>query len=450
MAEQRATLTAPLQGNVASLNHDGWGVVKSGKTAFVPGALPGEMIEYRVRRRRGGHDEGELLQVLTASPDRVEPRCAHFGRCGGCALQHLSDTSQLAMKDGMLREALRRIGAVEPQQWLAPLAGEPWGYRRRARLGARYVFAQGRSLVGFRERLSSHVAAIERCEVLAEPVGGMIRALSDLVTGLSQPTRIPQIEVAIGDNVTVLVLRTLDPLTAADRDKLAAFEQVHGVRWLLQAGRPDALESVSGEMPELWYGLPEWDLRLAFHPADFIQVNGAMNRRLIVHVLEQLQLDAASTVLDLFCGLGNFTLPIARRARAVLGLEGEAGLIERARSNAGRNGLANARFAVANLAGPEAALRCRELAAGFDPACTHVLLDPPRTGALDVLPAVASLAPRRLVYVSCHPGSLARDLGILVTEHGFTLRAAGIVDMFPQTSHVESVAVLDGPGSRST
>jgi 23S rRNA (uracil1939-C5)-methyltransferase len=291
--------------------------------------------------------------------------------------------------------------------------------------------------------MSSYVADVQRCRVLAQPVGDLVGALSELVTKLSIPTRIPQVEVAVADNATVLVMRTLSPLTAQDRQLLRDFETQHGVRWLLQAGRPDQLEALEGEAPQLWYALPDYDLRLTFQPADFIQVNGLMNQRLIAQVLDLLELDTDSQVLDLFCGLGNFTLPLARRTRAVVGIEGEAGLIERARANAIANGLQNVRFAVANLAGEDAVERCLALAQGG--RYSHVLLDPPRTGAVDVLPALARLAPRRLVYVSCHPGSLARDLGILVSEHGFSLAAAGIVDMFPHTSHVESVAVLDGP-----
>ncbi len=442
MARDRP-LSETFTARVDDLNHEGWGVVRGGKTVFVAGALPGEMVEYRIRRRERSHDEAQLLRVIEASPDRVEPGCAHFGLCGGCSLQHLASESQLAIKDNMLRETLRRIGKVEPQRWLPPLSGDPWNYRRRARLGARFVHAKGRSLVGFREKLSSYVADVQRCRVLAQPVGDLIGALSELVTKLSIPMRIPQVEVAVADNATVLVMRTLSPLSAQDRQLLREFETQHGVRWLLQAGRPDQLEVLQGDAPQLWYALPDYDLRLTFQPADFIQVNGLMNQRLIAQVLGLLELDADSEVLDLFCGLGNFTLPLARKARAVVGIEGEAALIERARANAIANGLQNVRFAVANLAGEDAAERCLTLAQGG--RYSHVLLDPPRTGAADVLPALARLAPRRLVYVSCHPGSLARDLGILVSGHGFSLAAAGIVDMFPHTSHVESVAVLDGP-----
>lgn len=444
MARARAAVGETVTARVDGLNHDGWGVVRgAGKTVFVAGALPGELVEYRTRRRQRSHDEAELVAVLEAAPDRIAPGCVHYGTCGGCSLQHLAPESQLKVKDAQLREALRRIGKVEPQAWLPPLSGEPWGYRRRARLGARFVHSRGRSLVGFREKMSSYVAEVEQCPVLRPEVGTLIGELSRLVTSLSIPARIPQIEAAVGDALTVLVVRVLEPPSAADRALLEAFERRHGLRILLQAGRPDQLEPLAGDAPQLWYGLPEYGLKLGFQPADFIQVNGAMNRQLIQHVLGLMQVDAQSVVLDLFCGLGNFTLPLATRAQRVVGIEGEAGLIARAGANAAANGLANVQFHVANLAGEEAVQRCLALSGGT--GYTHVLVDPPRTGALDVLPALARLAPRRLAYVSCHPGSLARDLGILVTEHGFSLRSAGIVDMFPHTSHVESVALLDGP-----
>jgi 23S rRNA (uracil1939-C5)-methyltransferase len=444
MARARHAVSEAVTGRIDALNHDGWGVIRgAGKTVFVAGALPGELVEYRVRRRERSHDEAELLNVVEASPDRIEPVCAHFGVCGGCALQHLASASQLKVKDAELRETLRRIGKVEPQEWLPPLAGEPWGYRRRARLGARYVHNKGRSLVGFREKMSSYVTEVERCPVLRPEVGEIVGALSRLVTSLSIPTRIPQIEVAVGDAATVLVLRVLEPPSPADRELLLAFERAHSLSILLQAGRPDRLEALGGEAAALWYGLPRYGLKLAFQPADFIQINGGMNQLLIDHVLRLLDLQQDANVLDLFCGLGNFTLPLATRAGRVVGIEGDAGLIERARANAAVNGLANVEFHVANLAGPEAVPRCLALAGHG--GWSHVLIDPPRTGALELLPALARLAPRRLAYVSCHPGSLARDLGILVTEHGFSLRSAGIVDMFPHTSHVESVAILDGP-----
>ncbi len=438
----------PESGLVAALNSDGEGVVREGKTAFVAGALPGERISFQRMAQHKGYDEARLLEVLAASPERVVPQCKHFGVCGGCALQHLDHEAQLRTKEQALRDALQRVGHATPQEWLSPLRGPVWGYRRRARLGARYVTAKGRSLVGFRERTSSFVADIDHCEVLVPRVGAMIPALSQLVTELSIRTRMPQIEVAAADNQLALVMRTLLPLTAADRERLVAFEQAHGVRIYLQAGSPNKLETLDGADEPLWYELPEFDLRLTFRPSDFVQVNGEMNRLLISRVVQLLALDGQSRVLDLFCGLGNFTLPLARRAAHVVGIEGEEGLVQRARENALANHLGNVAFHAANLAGEEAAAECLRLAAQHG-AYSHVLLDPPRTGARDVLPTVAQLAPRRVVYVSCHPGSLARDLDILVHEHGFVLRSAGIVDMFPHTNHVESIAVLDAPGSPS-
>jgi 23S rRNA (uracil1939-C5)-methyltransferase len=443
----KAVAAAAEVGTVAALNSDGEGVVREARVAFVAGALPGERISFQRIAQHKGYDEARLLEILAASPDRVTPKCEHFGVCGGCALQHLDHAAQLRTKDQELRDALERVGHVTPQTWLAPLCGPVWGYRRRARLGARYVTAKGRSLVGFRERTSSFVADIRHCEVLVPQVGGMLVALSALTSQLSIRMRMPQIEVAAADNQTALVFRTLLPLTPADRDLLATFEREHGVRIYLQAGSPNELETLDGHDEPLWYELPEFDVRLQFRPSDFIQVNGAMNRLLIARVVELLELDADAQVLDLFCGLGNFTLPLARRAAHVVGIEGDQALVQRARENAAANGLTNLRFHAANLAGPEAAEECLRLA-GPAGHYSHILIDPPRTGARDVLPTVARLAPRRLVYVSCHPGSLARDLEILVSEHGFVLRAAGIVDMFPHTNHVESVAVLDGPGGK--
>jgi 23S rRNA (uracil1939-C5)-methyltransferase len=434
-------------GAVAALNSDGEGVVRDGKTAFVAGALPGETVRFQRSAVHKGYDEALLLEVMQPSPDRVNPQCRHFGVCGGCALQHLAHDAQVAAKDRELRDALERVGAVQPDTWLEPLRGPVWGYRRRARLGARYVTAKGRSLVGFRERTSSFVADIDRCEVLVPKVGAMIPALSALASQLSIRMRLPQIEVAAADNQTALVLRTLSPPSQDDRTLLAAFEREHAVRIYLQAGSPNALETLDGRDEPLWYELPEFDIRLTFLPSDFVQVNGQMNRLLIARVVALLELDLSATVLDLFCGLGNFTLPIARRAAQAVGIEGEAGLVQRARDNAAANGLQNVRFHAANLAGEGAAEECLRLA-GAQQRFTHVLLDPPRTGARDVLGAVAALRPQRVVYVSCHPGSLARDLAILVNDHGFRLRAAGIVDMFPHTNHVESVAVLDGPGGK--
>jgi 23S rRNA (uracil1939-C5)-methyltransferase len=431
-------------GRVEALNHDGAGVVRAGKAVFVAGALPGESISFIRRRRHRQHDEAELVAVLEAVPGRVEPRCAHFGACGGCALQHLDGAAQLAMKAQQLRDNLARIGRVEPRDWLEPLTGPLWHYRRRARLGARYVRARGRSLVGFRERWSSRVAQLACCEVLAAPVDALLAPLGELLTRLSIRERVPQIEVAVTAACTALVVRVLEAPTAAVRQILLEFERAHDVRIFLQPAGPGSVQALSDPAPKLEYALPESNVRLQFEPTDFIQVNEPLNRALVSRVIELLAIDPGSRVLDLYCGLGNFTLPIARRAAGVVGIEGDAGLIARARGNATLNGIGNAEFQCADLAG-----ETWSGAPWANRRYSHVLLDPPRTGAREILPLLAQLRPVRVVYVSCHPGSLARDLGILVHEMGFELLAAGIADMFPQTSHVESLAVL-APASENT
>lgn len=433
----------PEEAVVAALNHDGEGVVREAKTVFVPGALPGERIRFRRVRRHRQHDEGELLEVQDASPARVPPRCAHFGICGGCSLQHLSPAAQLQVKQQELADNLERIGRVSPERWLEPLAGPVWQYRRRARLGAKFVPKRGRVLVGFRERAKPYIAALERCEILSSPLDGLVTPLSDLLTGLEARASIPQIEVAVADNVTVLVLRHLVELSVADRAALAAFAAAHGLRIDLQPGgldsiRPlDEVSMAAGARVAPEYRLAAENLRFEFQAGDFVQINAAVNQLLVARAMELLELESAHRVLDLFCGLGNFTLPIARRVAQVIGIEGEAGLVARARHNAALNDLHNAQFHVANLA--EAGGGAAALAGRFD----RVLLDPPRAGAIEVLPRLAALGAARMVYVSCHPGTLARDLGVLCHEHGYDLLAAGVIDMFPHTNHVESIAVLE-------
>lgn len=434
----KRTPAVPETGTVSALNHEGEGVVHAGKTAFVAGALPGEAVRFRRRRHHRRHDEAELLEVLEPSAGRVTPRCAQFGVCGGCALQHLDGAAQLAMKQQQLCDNLARLARVEPATWLAPLAGPEWQYRRRARLGARFVSRKGRSLVGFRERLTTFVTDIDTCHVLAPPAGELLQPLGALISALSIRERLPQIELAIADAVVALVLRVLEPPSAADLDLLRAFEQERGVRFYLQSGGPATVRPLTEPAPVLSYALPEAGVVLQFEPGDFIQVNGAMNHLLVERAITLLAPGLGSRVLDLYCGLGNFTLALARRAAAVVGVEGDAGLVERARANARRNGIDNATFHATNLAVAPAPASAW-LAGGI----THVLLDPPRAGALELLPALAALGPERVVYVSCHPATLARDLGLLVHEHGFKLVAAGVADMFPQTAHVESIAVLE-------
>lgn len=425
---------APESARVEGLTHEGEGVVHAGKTAFVRGALPGELVRFRRTRRRRQHDEAQLLEVLEASPARTAPRCAHFGVCGGCALQHLAAQSQLAAKEAELRENLQRLALVTPGSWLAPLSGPAFGYRRRARLGARYVHKKGCVVVGFRERDAPYVAQLTRCEVLAAPADALLTPLVELLGALSIREHVPQIEVAVADNATALVLRVLRAPSAADRERLGAFAAAHGVRLLLQSGGPASLEPLGVRGEPLHYGLPAFGLSLEFEPTDFVQVNAAVNHALVARAVQLLAPGPRARVLDLFCGIGNFTLPLARHAGTVLGVEGEAGLIERARGNAARNGLGNVEFRQGDLTLPEQAWARERF--------THVLLDPPRSGARAILPALAAVGAQRVLYISCHPGSLARDVGLLVHEQGMRLEAAGVVDMFPHTAHVESLALL--------
>jgi 23S rRNA (uracil1939-C5)-methyltransferase len=430
---------APIEeGVVSGLTHEGEGIVKSGIACFVPGALPGERVQFRRTGRRKQHDEGQLDAVLERSPDRVKPRCEHFGVCGGCALQHLSSDAQRDVKQRELAENLFRIGGVTPTRWLEPLRGPEWEYRRRARLSARFVTKKGRSLVGFRERGAPYVADVKQCHVLAPPVGRLIELLGALLTSLDGRETIPQIEVAVSDIDTALVFRTLESLSEADLARLLAFESEHAVRVYLQPGGPATAVPMRTPPAQLSYALPHFDLVLDFLPTDFVQINGAINTRLTELAVRLLELSPSSSVLDLFCGLGNFTLPIARHAARAVGVEGDSELVARARANAGRNSVTNATFHTADLSvTPDSQLPW--LKGNY----SHVLLDPPRVGAREVLAAVAAVRPQRIVYISCHTGSLARDLGELCGTHGFELRAAGILDMFPHTNHVESIAVLD-------
>ncbi len=378
--------------------------------------------------------------ALAANFEPITPRCAHFDVCGGCALQHLDSGAQLQLKQQRLRDTLERVAQLAPARWLPAIASPPWGYRRRARLGVRYVWQKERSLVGFRERSSNRIANIARCEVLAPPLDGLILPLSALITQLSIHAQLPQIEVAISEEAVALVLRVLAAPSATDLISLREFELLHGVHFYLQSGGIDTVRVLTEPAPRLSYALPQAQLEIEFLPTDFIQVNAAVNRALVTQAAQLLQLSADSGVLDLYCGLGNFSLALARSAHSVVGVEGDAGLVERARGNAHRNGIANATFFSADLAADVSA------APWLARRYSHVLLDPPRAGALAMLPHIARLAPERLLYVSCDPDTLARDIGLLVQWHGFELQAAGVVDMFPHTAHVESLALLT-PGS---
>ncbi|MEX2495587.1 MAG: 23S rRNA (uracil(1939)-C(5))-methyltransferase RlmD [Woeseia sp.] len=428
---------------IDAFSHDGRGIAAiEGKKVFVPGVLPGERLRMVRRKVHRGYDEAELLEVLVPSPQRLEPRCTAFGVCGGCALQHVSAGKQRHIKEQALRDSLKRVGGVAPQRWLEPLFDplpeSGWQYRRRARLAVRDVSAKGRVLVGFREQHTTLIADMHRCEVLVSPLDGLIEPLSELIGSLSIRKRLPQIEVAAADNATELVFRVLDPPSPEDREKLQRFGFEQGLRISLQPGGTDTLQPLYPESPAeaLFYELPQFDLRIHFKPVDFIQVNGAVNRLLVAAAVELLQLKENDRVLDLFCGIGNFSLPLARRAGHVLGIEGTAVQVSRAQSNAVLNDIGNCDFRCADLA----AVDGRE---GWLRQDWHgVLLDPPRSGADAVVRHMKRLGPERIVYVSCHPATLARDARVLTAEQGYVLEAAGIVDMFPHTAHTEAIAVF--------
>lgn len=430
----------PETAKIDSVTHDGRGIAAvSGKKVFVAGALAGEQVSFIRRKSRRKFDEAELLEVLEPSADRIDARCEAFGRCGGCSLQHISDDQQRQIKSQTLQDNLERIGRVEPEVWLAPVTGPTWHYRRRARLGVKDVSAKGRVLVGFRERHAPFITDMHRCEVMAQPVDGLLDALSELIGSLSISSRLPQIEVAVTENAVALVFRVLDPPTSADEALLCTFAQTHNLRVYLQPGGLDtvALLHPQGALEPLHYSLPEFDVRIDFDPVGFVQINDEINRRMVSAAVELLNPGSDDRVLDLYCGIGNFSLPLARRAGTVLGVEGDSLLVRAATDNAHSNDLTNISFRRANLDeidGTEAWLK-----EGWH----RVLLDPARSGAAAVVKHMRTLAPERIVYVSCHPGTLARDAGTLVNEQGYRLQAAGIIDMFPHTAHAESIAVFD-------
>lgn len=442
MADGVSAVGAGIEGaRIEDLSHDGRGVARiRGKTVFVPDALAGERVRIRIRRRRRRrhYDEAELEEVLEASRDRVAPGCPHFGTCGGCTLQHLAPPAQLSAKQHVVAGALERIGRIRPERWLEPVAGPVWGYRRRTRLSVKFVPAKSRVLVGFRERDGRFVAELDACPILEPAVGERLTDLADLLEGLEARDEIPQIEVACGDSATALVFRHMRSLGAADRQRLAAFGDERGWQIWLQPGSPESARPLRDDAPPLEYRLPGHGITLRFRPVDFLQINAAVNVKLVNAALHWLAPGSSESVLDLFCGLGNFSLPLARLAGRVTGVEGDPALVERARDNAALNGLDNLSFHVADLEDvPESP---RWLENGHD----KVLLDPPRTGSRMVLNRFAQRRPGRIVYVSCHPGTLARDAGFLVNELGYRFTACGVFDMFPHTAHVESLAVFDG------
>ena len=445
---------------VESLDLDAQGVARraDGKVVFIEGALPGEEVQVSVGKRKNNWEQGHLRALRQESSQRVRPACPHFGlhtgACGGCKMQHLHASAQVAVKQRVLEDNLLHLAKVVPETLLRPIEGPAWGYRNRARLSVRHVVKKGVVLIGFHERKSAYVADIQVCPVLPLRVSAMLLPLRELIGAMDQRDRLPQIELAAGDSVTALVLRHLEPLTEADLARLREFGARHGVQWWLQAKGPETVQRLdeaigagSDGSDELAYALPEYGIRMPFKPTDFTQVNPHINRVLVGRALRLLAPQAHERVIDWFCGLGNFTLPLATQAAAVLGIEGSATLVERARANAARNGLAaRTRFEARNLF---------ELSASDLVACGPAqkwLVDPPREGAFALAKALAELhaepvpgwqPPERIVYVSCNPATLARDAGLLVHQAGYRCTLAGVVNMFPHTAHVESIAVFD-------
>ena len=428
---------------IESLDQEGRGVARrDGKAVFVEGALPGEIVTASVYRKKPNYEVATLGKVLQPSAMRVEPRCPHFGNCGGCSLQHLDARAQVAVKQRVLEDSLWHIGRVRPDQMLPAIHGPAWGYRHRARFTVRHVPKKGGALVGFHEKKSSYVADMDSCEVMPPRMSALIRPLRDLVSKLSIRSRLPQIEVALGAEADVLVLRVLEPLLPPDVQALREFADRHGVRLYLQPGGPDSVGPISAaDETDLYYALPEFDLRIYFAPTDFTQVNHAVNGVLVRRALTLLDPQPGERVADFFCGVGNFTLAIARRGATVVGVEDSAELVRRAARNAEANGLAAA-----------ASFIERDLyrAAG-DPLTglgrfDRMLVDPPRDGAVELVRSLPEEGPQRLVYVSCNPGTLARDAAVLTQTKGYRLSAAGVVNMFPHTSHVESIALFERDG----
>ncbi|MCG2579325.1 MAG: 23S rRNA (uracil(1939)-C(5))-methyltransferase RlmD [Marinobacter sp.] len=437
---RKALPKEPVRCAVETLSHDGRGIARQdGKTQFVDGALPGETVMAKVVGSRSKFDELRTLEVLQAAPTRVTPPCEFADLCGGCSLQHMGPDAQIQFKEDTLREHFAHFGGIEPEEWVAPmLSPETLGYRRKARLGVRYVQARDSVLVGFREKRNSFLTDIDRCAVLDPRIGERITPLRDMLHKLDAYSRIAQVEVACGDDAAVMVFRNMDELSDSDRAALIAFGQAHDLHIYLQPKGPDTVHCIWPEEGEerLGYRLEEFDLTMKFHPMDFTQVNAGINGTMVHRAVEWLDVQPDERVLDLFCGLGNFTLPLARKAGQVVGVEGDDAMVVRGRENAELNGLNNVTFHGADL---QADFTSQPWAGeGFD----KILIDPPRSGAQEVCEYLTAFGAKRIVYVSCNPATLARDAGVMV-RNGYRLVRAGVMDMFPHTTHVESIALFE-------
>jgi 23S rRNA (uracil1939-C5)-methyltransferase len=425
---------------ITRLSHDGRGIGhdSAGKTIFVDGVLPGETITCTIQRKKRRFSEAQVLEIVKPAAERVTPGCPHYLTCGGCAQQHISHAVQIQTKQKSLLEQLLHFGSVQPKQLLEPLIGPIWGYRTKARLGVRFVIKKDKVLVGFREKQKSYLADIDSCAILHPSIGNLINALKEFIQTLSGYDQIAQLEVAVGDDQLALIFRNLATLPPQDLTKLINFAQQHNFHLYLQPGGPETVAKIwpADNTERLYYSVPECDLNYAFHPTDFTQINPAINRKMILQALDLLEVNSTDTVLDLFCGLGNFTLPLAQRAAKVTGVEGSEAMVLRGYENAKRNNISNVEFFAADLS------KDQTVASWAQQQYTKILLDPPRSGALEILPLVAKIAAQQIVYVSCNPATLARDCGILVNEYGYKLQKVGIIDMFPHTMHVESMALL--------
>lgn len=430
----------PITAVIEKFSHDGRGIARiDGKTTFIDGALPGETVQFNYKSKKKDYDEGLVFSVIQPSPQRVAPACPHYTLCGGCSLQHLEGTAQIHEKQALLLDSFTRIGHCQPEAILAPLTSTLWGYRNKARLSVRYVEKKQSTLVGFREKNNPrYITEINTCPILNSRVDAELPALRQLVDSFDDPHCIAQIEVAAGDEDIALILRNLSQLSANDEEKLRAFSDRTQFRIFLQPKGPDSVylfhPQEAGDF--LTYQLPDYQVTFQFLPTDFTQVNAGLNRKMVTMALDLLELESHDVVLDLFCGLGNFSLPLAKKVAKVIGVEGSDAMVGRATSNAAANGIENTQFFCANLDDEQS------LSVLFDHPFNKILLDPPRTGAMEVVKQMDKLNPKRIVYVSCNPATLARDADILINQHGYRLCSAGVMDMFPHTAHVESIALF--------
>ncbi|GHD40068.1 23S rRNA m(5)U-1939 methyltransferase [Marinobacter persicus] len=440
---RKALPKEPVRCEVETLSHDGRGIARAeGKTQFVDGALPGETVMAKMVGTRSRFDELRTLEVLEAAPDRQQPPCEFADLCGGCSLQHMSPDAQIRFKENTLREHFAHFGGIEPELWVEPMRSpDSLGYRRKARLGVRYVKARESVLVGFREKRNSFLTDIDQCIVLDPRIGERIIPLRELLHDLAAFNRIPQVEVACGDEAAAMVFRNMDDLVPEDREKLIRFGQAHDLHIYLQPKGPDTVhriwpESSGHDAERLSYRMDEFDLTMQFHPMDFTQVNAGINRDMVHRAVEWLDVQPGERVLDLFCGLGNFTLPLARKGGQVVGVEGDGAMVVRGRENARLNNLDNVEFFGADLHGDFTGQSWAK--EGFD----KILIDPPRSGAEDICKYLTAFGASRIVYVSCNPATLARDAGVMA-RNGYRLVRAGVMDMFPHTTHVESIALFE-------